>query len=106
MSLHSSWPAATSTAFGRQAHAWTPPTAPVVAIDLGGVTISVSRDGDQWLAVEVVTSLYGEGDDPFEAAFDLRASMFELLHELEDQQSRVSPEIEAKREFLRRVLPL
>jgi hypothetical protein len=88
-------------------HAWTPvPVSSEVILDFGGTRIRVIPDGGQWVAVEDVTSLFGEGDDPLGAAADLTASMFELLRDLTAENARLAPEIEAKREYLRRILPL
>jgi hypothetical protein len=70
-------------------------------LTLGSLMISVREEDGEWLAVEHVTSMFGEGDDPDEAFDDLVHSLRELRGHLTRDDGRLMPGLQEQLEVLR-----
>jgi hypothetical protein len=71
-----------------------------VTISVNQMQLHVEWSGDEWLATEPVTSMYGEGDTPEAALADLTASLRVLLEEYRNAGERLAPRLVAERAFL------
>jgi hypothetical protein len=70
-------------------------------LTLGSLVISIRDDEGEWLAVEHVTSMFGEGDYPDEAFGDLVRSLRELRGHLTRDDGLLTPELQEQLEVLR-----
>jgi hypothetical protein len=77
----------------------------ISVFSLGELQISVAPEDDQWVAVEYLTSMFGEGDHPAAAVDDLIRSLRELHDDLEAHVGRMVPAFERQLDALRRSFP-
>lgn len=67
----------------------------------GTLEIVVEWDADQYVAVEGLTNMFGEGDSPPEALEDLVLSLRELRDALAIDDGRLAPDLQEQLEVLR-----
>jgi len=81
-------------------------TAPaeVDAIVIGGLSFTLERLDDEFLATDVQTGTYGEGDSQAEALAALMHSLRDLRDTLREHAGRLVPDLAADLEYLNRVL--
>jgi hypothetical protein len=66
--------------------------------------VPISRVGDEYVALEPVTGMYGEGDTAEEALADLLGTLATVWRDLRMQRDRLAPDLRADLEFLDRTL--
>ena len=71
---------------------------------VGGLTISVEESDGEFIALDVRTGMYGEGDESFDAVLNLLRSLDVLRQELRDREGNLAPELAADLEYLERHL--
>jgi hypothetical protein len=67
-------------------------TSPQV-VTIRGLSVHVAWDDDQWLAIEIATQMFGEGDTPDEAYRDLFQSLKTYRSELQADASPLAPRL-------------
>jgi hypothetical protein len=70
-------------------------------LTLGSLMISVREEEGEWLAIEHVTSMFGQGDDPDGAFGDLLESLRELRGHLARDDGRLPRGLQEQLEVLR-----
>ena len=58
---------------------------------LGGIVMELVEEPDGWLAIEHTTGVFGEADEFYDAAADLRSRLEELKAALQEDRERLDP---------------
>lgn len=76
------------------------PSRQVVDVQVGSLAFEVEEMDGEWLASDPQTGMYGEGDDPVDAAVTLLRSLATLYNDLSERRQQLSPELLADLAYL------
>jgi hypothetical protein len=78
--------------------------APIDAIAIGPLSVTIEKVGDEYVASEPRTGMYGEGDTQAQAIASLQRSLRDLRDTLRGREGHLAPDLVAELEYLDRIL--